>query len=122
MKKLFLYLMIFMYASAGIYHFINPGFYEAIMPAWLPCHAFLNYAGGVAELILAVLLLSDKTRKPASILIVVMLIIFLFLIHIPMTVHFYRSNHPDFIISVIRLPLQFLLIWWAWLYKTSFKT
>ena len=122
MKKAFLYIMVFVYAGAGIYHFVNPEFYEKIMPEWLPYHSLLNTIGGISEIVLAALLLSDRTRKISSYLIIAMLVVFLILIHIPMTIDFYRTDHPGFLISVIRLPIQFVLIWWAWLYTKPLKS
>ena len=108
--------MAFIYASAGVYHFVNPSFYESIMPLWLPQHSLLNTLSGISEIILAVLLLPKSTRRVSAQLIMAMLVVFLVLIHIPMALEFYKSNHPGLWISIIRLPIQFLLIWWAWLY------
>ena len=116
MKKVFLYIMAFMYAAAGIYHFINPAFYEMLMPAWLPYHSLLNSIGGTAEIILAIALLIDKTRMISAYLVIVMLSVFLIMIHIPMAMDFYMTDHPALWISILRLPIQFVLIWWAWLY------
>lgn len=118
---MFLYIMAFMYAAAGIYHFVNPEFYKNIMPAWLPDHHLLNTLGGVAEIILALLLLPVKTRRISALLIIAMLVVFLFLIHVPMVIDFYQSGHQGLWISIIRLPVQFVLIWWAWLYTKPLK-
>ena len=122
MKKMFFYLMVFIYVVAGIYHFVNPEFYENSMPVWLPYHSLCNFAGGVAEIILAVMLLPAKTRKISALLIMVMLTVFLFIIHIPMAIDFYKTNNPGFWLSIVRLPIQFVLIWWAMLYSKSSKT
>ena len=121
MKKVFLYIMVFIYTAAGIYHFVNPLFYEAMMPVWLPYHSLFNYSGGIAEIILAIMLLFERTRKISSLLIIAMLLVFLFIIHIPMTLEFYKTNNSGFWISIIRLPFQFVLIWWAWLYTKPMK-
>lgn len=122
MKKVFLFIMVFMYAVAGIYHFVNPRFYEILMPERLPYHAFFNYSIGIAEIVLAIMLLIEKTRKISAYLIIAMLVVFLFVIHIPMAIDFYHTNHPGLMISIIRLPIQIILIWWAWLYTKSSKT
>jgi uncharacterized membrane protein len=122
MKKVFLFIMAFIYAAAGIYHFVNPRFYKILMPEWLPYHSFFNYSSGIAEIILAVMLLIERTRKISAYLIIAMLVVFLFAIHIPMTIDFYEMHHPGFLISVIRLPIQFVLIWWAWLYTKPLKS
>lgn len=122
MKKVFLYIMAFIYAAAGIYHFVNPAFYEMLMPAWLPNHSLLNIAGGIAEIILAIMLLFRKTRVVSAYLIIAMLVVFFIVIHIPMAMDFYITHHPGLLISVIRLPIQFVLIWWAWLYTKPFNS
>ena len=48
----------------GDTHFTNPGFYEAIVPDWVPgSKKFWVQASGVAELACAALLISPRTRK-----------------------------------------------------------
>lgn len=113
--------MAFMYAAAGIYHFVNPDFYEKLMASWLPSHYLLNVAGGIFEMLLAAMLLSKSTRTVSAYLIMAMLVTFLFLIHIPMAINFYKDEHPDLWIAMIRIPIQFVLIWWAWLYIKPIK-
>ncbi len=121
MKNVFLYLMVFVYAAGGINHFVNPGFYESIMPIWLPEHALLNSLAGGSEIIFSALLLPKKTRIASAQLIMAMLSVFLVMIHVPMVKEFYKSNHPGLLISIIRLPIQFVLIWWAWYYTQPLK-
>ncbi len=121
MKKVFLYIMTVMYAAAGIYHFVNPKFYINIMPDCFRVHSLLNITGGVSEIVLAVMLLVESARKPASFLIIAMLVVFLLLIHIPMAIDFYKTDHQELWIAIIRLPLQLVLIWWAWLYTKPLK-
>lgn len=116
LRVCFLCLMIALYFFAGVNHFFNPAFYLAIMPVWLPFHLPANYASGVAEITLALLLIPGKTRVWASRLIIAMLFVFLFVIHLPMIFHYYKSDNKMFIISLVRAPMQFALIWWARLY------
>jgi uncharacterized membrane protein len=122
MKKVFLYIMFVVYAAGGIYHFVNPDFYKSIMPDWLPQHTLLNGLGGISEIILALMLLPESTRKTSSYLIIAMLVIFLVVIHIPMAIDFYKKDHPALWIAIIRIPIQFVLIWWAWLYTRPLKS
>jgi len=114
MRKFLFWLMPAIYIIAGIYHFINPEFYNQLMPSWIPFHLPLIYISGVAEILLGVLLIPESTRKISAWLIIAMLIVFFFLIHIPMTIIFYQSHNPHLWIAILRLPLQFYLIWWAW--------
>jgi len=113
MKRLALYLMALLYVAAGIIHFTDPRFYLKIMPDWLPAHQLLLYVSGVAEIILGMLLLFRRTRPLAAWLIVAMLVVFLLLIHIPMTLEYWQNNTPGLWLTIARIPLQFLLIYWA---------
>lgn len=109
------------YIIAGINHFINPQFYLALMPEWLPQHGLSNYAGGIAEIILGIGLIPSSTRKISAWLIIAMLAVFFFVIHIPAVIKFYGTDTAWFWISVIRLPVQFYLIWWAFKYTRERK-
>jgi uncharacterized membrane protein len=113
MKKLSLYLMTLLYILAGANHFYNLPFYETIMPAYIGYHKFLIYVSGVCEIILGLMLIPLYTRKIAAMLIIAMLIVFLWL-HIQMLIDFWKSNDKHLWIAVIRIPLQFVLIWWAY--------
>lgn len=109
------------YIIAGLNHFINPQFYLNLMPGWLPQHELSNYAGGIAEIILGIGLIPSSTRKISARLIIAMLIVFFFMIHIPAVIKFYGTNTTWFWISVVRLPVQFYLIWWAFKYTRERK-
>lgn len=119
MRKFLFWLMPAVYIILGIYHFINPGFYLALMPEWLPQHEYANYAGGIAEIILGIGLIPQQTRKISAWSIIAMLIVFFFVIHIPAVIKFYGENTIWFWISVVRLPIQFYLVWWAFKYTKS---
>jgi uncharacterized membrane protein len=36
--------------------------------------------------------------------------------NIQMTINYANEHNPDLWISIVRLPIQILLIWWAWVY------
>jgi len=59
---------------AGVNHFINPRFYLAIMPPYLPRHRELNYASGAAEIAGAALSMYPPTRRAGGILTILTLI------------------------------------------------
>lgn len=120
MKKLSLYLMALLYVFAGINHFLNLNFYEAIMPAYIGYHTFLIYLSGVCEILLGLLLIPSYTRKIAAILIVIMLSVFLWL-HIQMLVDFWKTHDKHLWIAIVRVPLQFVLIWWAYSFTYQSK-
>lgn len=121
MKKLFLYLMALFYCGMGAIHIVSPDNYISMMPMWLPLKTFLIYLSGFIEIILSVLLLSVKTLQISSRLIMLMLFVFLLLIHIPQSIGFYTSGDPHFGASLIRIPIQFILIFWAWIYAKPKK-
>lgn len=105
--------------AAGIIHFIKPGFYLSIMPKWMPSPLLLIYISGVAEIALGAMLIPESTRKGAAWLIIAMLVVFFFAIHIPQAIDFYKTNNPLLSIALVRLPIQFVLVWWAWLYTKA---
>ena len=105
--------MILFYAGAGINHFIRPDFYLKIMPAWLPLHKELVFISGVAEVLCAVLLLFSKTRRLGA-WAVIALLVAVFPANLQMLLDYKRDNNPMLWIAVLRLPIQLLLIWWAY--------
>jgi uncharacterized membrane protein len=101
-----------LYILAGIGHFVASDFYLKMMPEYLPFHLPLIWISGAAESTLGILILFQKTRKTAICLIIVMLILF-FVIHVQMVIDQYPKMGLLFWIAVFRLPMQFLLIYWA---------
>lgn len=119
MKKIAFYTLIAAYLLAGLYHFINPSFYQPFFPAYLvQWSTELNYMAGFAEIFLAVLLLFPATKKWAVIGLIAMLIAFL-------PAHIYMIQKAPFMlgsfyvtttIAWIRLlvlhPILILWVWW----------
>lgn len=104
-----------MYIFAGIMHFVKPKAYLRIMPRYLPNHKALVFWSGVAEVLLGIGLCAPLTKNLSIWGIIAMLIIFL-------TVHFYMlsgekasAGVPRWIL-MLRIPLQFGLIYWAYWY------
>jgi len=110
-----LYLMAFLYIIAGASHFRVPGWYKSIMPRWLPWHSEIVFVSGLIELMLGVLLLIPATRVVAAWGVILLLIV-VFPANIQMTMNYLRDKNPSTWITVIRLPLQILLLWWAYQY------
>ncbi len=118
MYHILFYGMILLYVSAGINHFINPQFYLKIMPAYIPYHKTSVFLSGTCEIIFALLLCIKSTKRLAAWLIIAMLIIF-FTVHIQMIINGWQQTGILFWIPIIRFPLQFLLIWWAFIYTKA---
>lgn len=100
---------------AGVMHFIKPKIYMRIMPRYLPNHKLLVYLSGIAEVVLGISLCIPALTVFAVYGIIAMLVVFLL-------VHFYMlsgekasAGIPKWIL-VLRIPLQFGLMYWAWWY------
>ncbi|MGB0525258.1 MAG: DoxX family protein [Flammeovirgaceae bacterium] len=107
-KQLSLYVMAGFYFLAGVNHFIMPKFYLKIMPPYLPKPKLLNLLSGFAEMLLAILLLFSITSHWAAWGIIVLLCAVF-----PANIyHHQRSKNKA--LTLIRLPMQFLFIAWAW--------
>jgi uncharacterized membrane protein len=118
LKTFGLYAMALLYVAAGINHFVNPDFYANIMPHWLPAHGLLVALSGVAEVILGVALLVPKLRPYAAWGIMAMLTVF-FAVHIDMLVNHARYEDVPYWGLVVRIPVQVLLIAWAYVYTRA---
>ena len=116
LKQISLFSMVGLYILGGLNHFYNPAFYEAIMPAYIPYHNFLIYSSGVIEIILGMMLVPIATRRVAANLIIAMLIVF-FIIHIQMLIDFMNDSTKPLWMAIVRIPLQFVLIWWAYSFR-----
>ena len=113
MKKASLYLMALLYIAAGINHFASTKVYMEIMPAYIPWHLFMVYLSGVCEVAFGVLLLPAATRKVAAWLIIVLLMA-VFPANVQMMLNDLHHHSSNLWLTIVRLPLQLLLIWWAY--------
>lgn len=111
-ETLSLWIMAILYVIAGINHFVNPVFYLKIIPPFLRWHKALNWISGVAEIALGIgLLIPTYTSISAWGIILLLIAVFPANIY-----HFMKGwrKKKMVLILAIRLPLQFLLIWWAY--------
>jgi uncharacterized membrane protein len=113
MYLLFLYLMSGFYIFAGVMHFIKPRMYIKIIPPYLPKPELLNALAGIFEIIFGLGLLFESTRSLSAYGIIILL-----LAVFPANIYMYQKGNraiPKWIL-LVRLPLQFVLIAWAYLY------
>lgn len=111
MKTLTLLLLAALFVSSGIFHFIRPLIFEAIVPPYLPSPRFLVLFSGAAEVAGGLGLLLPSTRRAAGWgLIALLLAVF------PANFHMWQNGFtfngspvPNWIL-LARLPLQFVLI------------
>lgn len=122
LKRPLLYVMGVGYVLAGVMHFVAPTLYVQIVPPPLPRPRALVYLSGIAEIGLGLGVLFRRTRRLAAWGIVALLIAI-----VPANV--YMATHdvviegaPEWIRDPSdaarwsRLPLQAVLIVWAWWY------
>lgn len=107
--------MAMIYALAGVMHFIKPKMYVKIIPRFFPYRRVLNHLAGIAEFFLAIGLLFKETRSIAALSILLMLTVFL-IVHFHMLKNKKTSMGIPQWVLILRIPLQFFLIWWAYIY------
>ena len=119
-KRLPLYVMAALYLLAGINHFRKPEAYVKIIPPALGDLVLINTLAGIAEIVLALMLLFKRTQKFACYGIILMLIAF-----VPSHIYMFETGFCPELGGVVRcapgwalwlrlLVFQPLLIWWAW--------
>jgi uncharacterized membrane protein len=116
-KKIGLYIMAVFYFLAGLNHFLHPEYYMRIMPPYIPEPLLMINLSGAAESLLGLGLFFKKTRALCA-WGVIALLIAVFPANIYMyTAHISITGEPiaDWI-YIVRLLLQGVLIWWAYLY------
>lgn len=107
------YLQAALYTGAGVMHLVQPQAYLRIMPAWVPHPEAAVLWSGVAEIVLGVGLLFKITRRAAA-LGAITLLIAVFPANVEMAKDRWTADHSGKWLAVVRLPLQAVLIWWAW--------
>jgi uncharacterized membrane protein len=120
-RRISLYILVMLYAFMGAAHLMSPEQYYPMMPSWLPWHNLLIGLSGVVEIVLALLLLWPRTRALSAWALIAMLVVYFFVIHIPQSMDFFKSNNPNFGASLIRLPIQFILVAWVWVHTKEAK-
>lgn len=104
--------------AAGANHFANPGFYEPLVPDWVPgSPSFWNVASGAVEMACGALLVSRRTERVGAIATFVTL-----LAVYPANIQQALDGGADHLdgfagtaaAAWIRLPFQLPLLAWAW--------
>lgn len=99
---------------AGVMHFVNPQFFDDIVPPWLPpSERFWTYLSGVAELIVGPLIIVHRTRRIGA-LAAIALFVAVYPANLYMTWDWRDRPFSEQLVSYGRLPLQFVMIWLAW--------
>ncbi len=103
----------------GVNHFRHPAMYLPFVPEFLPAN-FINLGSGIIEIILGIGVFIPQFRQKAAYGIFILMIIFL-----PLHVwDVFRENPAigSHQIALIRLPIQFLLIFIGWFISKKSKS
>ena len=113
--KIFKLILTFLFGAlmifAGINHFIKSEMYAPFIPNILPIQ-FTNYLFGILEIVCGIGVFIPPFRGWATLGILFMMLIFL-----PLHIwDIFRDNPAigSHKVALIRLPIQFVLIAWAW--------
>lgn len=99
---------------AGVAHFVTPGFFDEIVPPWLPPgERFWTYASGVAELVVGPMLLVPRTRRVGGWAAIVLFVV-VYPANLYMAWDWRDRPLSEQFVAWARLPLQFVLVWLAW--------
>ena len=72
--KVLIYVYVLFFVGAGLNHFLNPQFYDAIVPSFIPYPRFVHQFTGILEILIPILFLT-KYRKEAAIMMIILLVI-----------------------------------------------
>ena len=109
--KVLIYVYVIFFIGAGVNHFLNPQFYDAIVPQFIPFPRLVHQITGVLEIIIPLFLLT-RFRKEAALIMIIFLILiyganlYVWINNLPYG-RTYFSNQQHF----IRLLLQILYIY-----------
>ena len=101
-----------LFGLAGIWHFVYPATYLAIMPPALPHPLALVYASGAFEILGGLGLLLPRSRRLAGWGLLVLLLA-VFPANVYMVLIHEQLGIPGWV-AWARLPLQLPLLWWVW--------
>jgi len=107
-----LYIMAIVYIFAGLMHFIKPKLYMRVMPSYIPNHKAMVFWSGVAEVLLGIGLCIPVLKVISIYGIILMLSVFL-MVHLYMLSGEKASAGIPKWILILRIPLQFGLMYWA---------
>jgi uncharacterized membrane protein len=102
------------FIGAGVNHFVMTRAYERMVPPRLqPDARRVVHVSGVAELVGGLAVLSERTRRPAGLwLIALLAAVFPANVYMAQTPERFRGLPRLALYG--RLPLQPLMMWWAW--------
>lgn len=113
MKRALTFLFALFFILGGLNHFRSPAIYLRMMPPYLPLHRELVFLSGIAEVVLGILLLIPRTSVMAAWGLIALLVA-IFPANLQMALHPEAFPGLSPVALWLRLPLQGLLIAWAY--------
>jgi uncharacterized membrane protein len=115
LRYFFLVVFAGLFVAGGVKHFLSSSFYVAIVPTYLPRPLVLVYVSGAFEILFGGALLVPRFRRLAAWGLVALLIA-VFPANVQMALH--HESYASWSVPLLwaRLPLQGLLVAWAWSY------
>ena len=110
-KLITVFVMSFLYVFIGVKHFVDPQYFINITPPQIEYKSFAVYFTGALEVLGGFLILSKKTRKTGS-----YILIFLLVVVFPANIYLYLSEIPQELLGIsktqalTRMPFQAPLI------------
>lgn len=99
--------------GAGIMHFVNPDFFDAIVPPWAPGSArAATYVSGLAEMLVGLGIVVGRTRRYA-LWSAAALFVAVYPANLYMAWDWRDRDIADRLVAYGRLPLQIPMVWWA---------
>lgn len=115
-----LYVMAMLYILAGLNHFRKPRMYRRIIPPYFPNPKLLNNVSGTAEVLLGCCLCIPAWSRLSAIGIIALLVAIF-----PANLFMYANQDAGLGLPkkllLLRLPLQVVLILWAYQYTGFIK-
>lgn len=106
-------LLAFFLLGAGIMHFVNPEFFDAIVPPALPgSERLATYLSGVAEVAVGIGIIVQRTRRVA-LWGAAVLFVAVYPANLYMAWDWRDRELSERLVAYVRLPLQIPLIWYA---------
>ncbi len=109
------YVLGLIFIVAGAFHFQKPKMYIRIIPPYLPSPSTLVVISGITEMISGFLLINSESQSIGAWAIIAQLVAF-----IPVHIYMLQNERaamklPKWVL-ILRVPLQFGLMYWAYLY------
>jgi len=118
-KSILIIISSIFYIIVGIKHFIDPNFFIAIVPPYLPYQLEIVYISGFFEILFGIMIIFPKYRFYGAVgLILLLIAVFPANIYLALSKEAQEAIGASQQIAIWRLPIQGLLIWTAyWIRK-----